>query len=526
MVDPFLLEVVRNGVYSIAEEMGTILKRSARSPLLKEAGDMSCALTDGEGRLIAQGRDLPIHLGIMAFTVKEFLKRISVHELRQGDVYYTNLLEVGGNHLPDVKVIKPIFVDDVVVAFAINLAHWPDIGGAMAGSYVPTATDLFQEGLQIPPLRLFTERGINQELLKLILQNIRNPTEREGDIYAQYACVEVAAKRLGELYRRHGRNALFECFNRFHDESEILMKRALEVLPPGHYRGEDFLDDDGVERQAIRIAVAIQVAKGRICFDFAGTAPECSGPLNCTIYSATSAVYYACKALLGPDIPPNEGCYRPIDVLIPQGSVLWPRSPNRPVCGNHETAHRVVDAIFKALAPALPQRVVAGGAASSGVLIINTRDGVKEKILFETHGGGEGGSAHRPGANGIRVHLTNTMNTPIEAIESEYPLQIDEYALRDGSGGAGLHDGGNGIRRSYRILCEHAEITLMFDRCSIPPWPLFGGNPGANTRIVVNPNTPLQRMMFGKDRIELKRGDVIQIETSGGAGYGVTVGPK
>src|SRR4030095_2434578 len=391
---PATLEVVRNALYAIAEEMSVIALSAARSPLLKERGDLSSALTDAEGRLIAQGRDIPIHLGVMGFTVKEFLKRVPKEGLRDGDVWFLKPPGVGRNPPPDVQALRPVFVGGRLVAFAINLAHWADIGGAVPGSYVPWATESYQEGLRIAPLRLFTADGPERHAIDFVLANLRGREEREGDIFAQFAANDVAARRLQDLFAHHGAETIDACFERLHDESEEQMRAALRALPDGAWEGEDFLDDDGIEDRRIRIKVRVEKRGDAATFDFAGTAKQALGPVNTTYYIACSGVYYAMKALVAPEAPPNEGCYRPLRVIVPPGSVLN-ADPDRPVVGgNHETSQRVVDAIVRALAPVIPDRVQAGGAAQAGGLLLRARlaDG-RWAVYYEVHGGGEGATA-------------------------------------------------------------------------------------------------------------------------------------
>jgi N-methylhydantoinase B len=480
-IHPATLEVVRNALYACAEEMSVIVMRSARSPLLKEAGDLSSALTDAEGRLIAQGRDIPIHLGVMGFTVKEFLKKVPTERLREGDVWFLNLPEVGGNHLPDVKALRPVFVDGRLVAFAINLAHWADIGGAVPGSYVPWATEAYQEGLRIAPIRLFSAEGPERHAIDFVLANLRGREEREGDIFAQFAANDVAARRLQELYAHHGAETVDACFARLHDESEAQMRAAIRALPDGVWEGEDWVDDDGVDDTPIRIRVRVEIAGDEARFDFTGTSPQVRGPVNTTYYIACSAVYYAMKALVAPDVPPNDGCYRPLHVHVPPRTVLS-ADPDRPVVGgNHETCQRIVDAIVKALAPALPDRVSAGGPTTSGVLIFGAR---------------------QP-----------------DVIEGEYPIMIEEQALRLGSGGDGAHRGGLGFRRAYRVLAPELTLTSMLDRRVIPPYGLAGGRDAAPFRITLNPG-PRERVIRGKETIRLAANDLVVIETCGGGGYG------
>jgi N-methylhydantoinase B len=520
-VHPITLEVVRNAIFAIAEEMSAIVMRSARSPLLKEAGDLSSALTDARGRLIAQGKDIPIHLGVMGFTVKEFLKRVSRRELRDGDQYYLNAPEVGGNHLPDVKAVRPVFAGDRLVAFAVSLAHWADIGGAVPGSYVPWATEAVQEGLRIPPIRLFTKKGPVPSALEFILGNLRGREEREGDLLAQYAANEVAARRLGELFERYGVATVLACFDRFRAESEGQMRAAIRSIPGGVYEGEDWVDDDGIEDRRIPVRVKVTIRGGQAHFDFTGTGHQVKGPVNATPFVTCSAVYYSLKALVGPEIPANDGCYRPISVTVPPGTILNP-PPDAPVVGgNHETSQRVVDAIFRALAPAIPERITAGGPTTAGLLIFGGRRDGRWYIFYEVHGGGEGAAAHRDGGHAVRVHMSNVMNTPIEVVEGEYPIEVLQHELRTGSGGAGTHCGGLGQVRVYRVLGE-ATLTTMLERRIVAPWGAFGGADGQPYRITLRRDGEM-RDVKGKETLQLEPGDEVTIETCGGGGYGLPI---
>ncbi len=520
MTDPVTLEVVRHAIYAIAEEMRAILMRSARSPVLKEAGDLSCAITDARGQLVAQGRDIPIHLGVMAFTVAEFLRRVPADSLREGDVYFTNHPEVGGNHLPDVKAIMPVFHRGRLAAFAITLAHWPDVGGARPGSYVADARDRYAEGLCIPPLALVRGGQLDEAAVELVLSNVRGREDRRGDILAQYAATAVAAARLRDLFDRVGVEVATRCMDRFLAESEAQMREEIAKLPPGEYRGEDWLDDDGVDDAPVRIAVRVRVEGTTLEVDFEGTAPETRGPLNATPFVTASAVFYTVRALLGPEIPANAGCYRPVRLRIPPGTVLNP-GPDAPrVGGNHETSQRVVDALLRALAPVLPDRIVAGGAGTSGLVMLSgLRSDRRPFVLYEVHGGGEGAGAARDGTNAVRVHMSNVMNTPVEVIESEYPLRVEWCELRPDSGGRGRFRGGVGLRRAYRILGERAELSTMVERVRRPPWGVFGGEDGAPFQIRCQRGDEVIPLR-GKENRDLVRGDLVMVDSCGGGGYG------
>jgi N-methylhydantoinase B len=521
-VDPFTVEVVRNALTAIAEEMSVVVMRSARSPLLREAGDLSSALTSATGELIAQGRDIPVHMGVMAATVKEFLKRVPAEQLAPGDVWFLNLPEVGGNHLPDVKAIRPVYVDGRLEAFAVSLAHWADIGGARPGSYVPDATDAWQEGLRIPPLRVFTAEGTDREKLDVILANLRGAPEREGDILAQMAATRTADQRLVELISRHGGDTVRACIAALHDQSEAQMCAALEAITDGVYEGHDQLDDDGAGGPPASVRVRLTIAGDEATFDFSETDDAVPGPLNTTRFSTAASVFYAIKAAAGPEIQPNAGCYRPLTIITRPGSLLDPPVESPVVGGNHETTQRVADAIFLALEAVIPERLTAGGPTTSGLLLFSgrhPRDG-RWTTFYETHGGGEGARIDRDGAPVVRVHMSNVMNTPAEVVETEYPLCVVRHALRRGSGGAGAHRGGDGMVREYRITGDQVGLTTMFERRVIPPYGLQGGEAGEPFRVTLIRANGESEELSGKTHVRLVRDDRIILESCGGGGYG------
>jgi N-methylhydantoinase B len=413
-----------------------------------------------------------------------------------------------------------VFAEGRLVAFAINLAHWADIGGAVPGSYVPWATEAHQEGLRIAPIRLFSAAGPDREKIDFVLANVRGRAEREGDLFAQFAADDVAARRLGELFAVHGVGTMQACFERLQAESEEQMRAAIRALPDGSWEGEDWLDDDGVDARPLRVRVKVTVEGDQATFDFTGTDAQARGPVNTTRFIACSSVYYAMKALVAPEVPPNDGCYRPLRVIVPPRSILDP-DPDRPVVGgNHETSQRVVDAIIKALAAAIPERVSAGGPSTSGVMIFGARTAEgRWTILYEVHGGGEGATATKDGASATRVHMSNVMNTPSEVIELEYPFRIEEHSLRPGSAGDGTHRGGLGLRRAYRVLAPEVTLTTMLDRRVVPPYGIVGGEAAAPFKITLNPG-PGARDIRGKETLTLHQGDLVVIDTCGGGGYG------
>ena len=521
VVDPVTLEVIRNALTATAEEMSLVVMRSARSPLLREAGDLSSALTDADGQLIAQGRDIPMHMGVMSFTVAEFLKRVPKERLAAGDVWFLNLPEVGGNHLPDVKAIRPVFIEGVIRAFAVSLAHWADIGGAVPGSYVANAVDAWQEGLRIPPFRLFTAQGADREKLDMVLANVRGATEREGDILAQMAATRSADERLQQLFTEHGTPTVVAAIAAIHDRAEAQMRTALHAIPDGVYSGEDWLDDDAAGGGPMLVKVRVTIKNDSAIFDFSETADAARGPVNTTPFIAAASVFYVVKALFGQDIQPSGGCYRPLKIITRPGSLLEPGFDKPVVGGNHETSQRVADAVFKAFEAVDPTMLTAGGPTTSGLMLFGGRraDGAWT-TLYETHGGGEGARHDRDGASVIRVHMSNVMNTPAEVIEAEYPIRIECQALRRGSGGDGKHHGGEGLHREYHVLCDDMSVTSMFERRVIPPYGLQSGKPGAPFKVTISEKNGRTFDLPGKANIRLGIGDRVIVDSCGGGGYG------
>ena len=520
-VDPVTLEVIRHALTATAEEMSLVVMRSARSPLLREAGDLSSALTDADGHLIAQGRDIPIHMGVMSFTVREFLKRVPRERLAPGDTWFLNLPEVGGNHLPDVKAIRPIFTQGEIVLFAVSLAHWADIGGAAPGSYFANATDAWQEGLRIPPFRLFTAAGPDREKLDMIAANVRGAEEREGDILAQVAAGRAAEIRIHQVMAEHGRSTVMAAIDAINDRAEAQMCEALEALPDGVYTGEDWLDDDAAGGAPVAVRVRVTIAGTRAQFDFSDTDDAARGPVNTTPFIAAASVFYVVKSLLGTDIQPCGGCYRPLDIVTRPGSLLDPGPESPVVGGNHETSQRIADTVFRALEATVPKQLSAGGPTTSGLLLFGGRraDGTWT-TLYEVHGGGEGARHDRDGAPVVRVHMSNVMNTPAEVVEAEFPIRIECQRLRRDSGGAGRRRGGDGLHREYRVLADNMSVTSMFERRVVPPYGLQGGDSGAPFRVTIARADGSRSEMPGKANLRLGRNDVVIVESCGGGGYG------
>jgi N-methylhydantoinase B len=519
--DPARREIVRHATAAIAESMKHDLMRSARSPVLREAGDLSCALTDSAGETVAQGNDIPMHLGVIGFTVRELIRWVGAAELRPGDVWFVNDPSVGGNHLPDVKAVRPVFHGGALRAFAVALAHWPDVGGALPGSYVPDAREIFQEGLRITPVRLFDADGERREPLDLVLANVRGADERLGDIRGQAATTAIAAARLRELFDEHGAETVVATWSELQGESEVRVRRALAAVPDGVFDGADALDDDGIGDEPVRIRCRVTVDGDHATFDYTRSDDEVAGPINTTRFIAAASTYYVVKALLAPDAEPNAGAWRPIDVRTRPGSICDASCTAPVVAGNHETSQRIADAAFRALATAVPGRVVAAGMGSSGLALFSGRhaDG-RPFFLYETHAGGAGAGAGHDGSSATRIHMSNVMNTPAEVIEAEYPLRVEAAAIRRGSGGGGVHRGGDGLRRRYRVLADDVRVTTIVERARVAPPGLLGGHAGAVSEVWLERDGE-RRLLRGKGTASLRAGDVIEIETAGGAGYGV-----
>lgn len=519
-LDPFVVEVIRHGLSAAAEEMSLVMTRSARSPLLREAGDLSSAITDADGGLVGQGRDIPVHLGAMAFTIRELLKSCPAANMREGDVLIYNLGALGGNHLNDVRVVRPVFVDGAIIAFALSLAHWPDVGGTWPGSYYAAAMDTFQEAMRIPPVLIATAAGLERGILAMILHNVRDPVSCEGDLMAQIAATSAAERRIRDLCAQHGTAVFLAAMTRLHDLSEAEMRAALADLPDGTWEGEDFLDDGGLDNGPARIHVRITISGDTAIFDLSGSCDRVTSFCNTTPFIARSAVVYAARILSGRDMQQNAGALRPLTIITRPGSILEPGWNAAVAAGNHETSSRIVDAIFRAMEHVLPERISAGGPTTAGMLNFSERMPDETwRMLYEVHGGGEGARHDRAGSPATRVHLTNTSNTPVEVIEATYAIRVERQMIRRGSGGAGAHRGGDGVVRSYRVLAEQMLLSTCVERMRVAPFGLKGGADGLPFRIRLERDGQTQPIS-GKANVFLRRGDVVTIETSGGGGFG------
>jgi N-methylhydantoinase B len=527
--DPATFEIVKNSLYKIAEEMRVVLAKTAYSPLLKSAGDYSCGVFDARGEMVAQGPDLPIHLGSMPDAVRAVVA-VFASDVHDGDVFVHNDPYFGGSHLPDVNVIRPAFHDGELLGYTCLRAHWPDIGSATPGSY-GAVTEIFGEGLRIPPLRLIRGGVLNVDLEKLIFANVRTPDERKGDLGAQLAATLRATERLQALARRYGSAALIGYMAQVMDYSERLMRAALMDLPDGEGRFEDFCDGDGIADDAsgtdarFRIKLSVQKTADRLIVDFAGTDPQVKGPMNAPLSVTASGVYCGLKTAVDPNnlIPPNSGCWRTIEIGAPKGSVVNAEFPAPVVYANHEMSHRVADMVMGALVDFLPEQVMACSQGTSAILTlggVDPRNG-RHYVSYETIKGGFGARPNKDGINCIASGISNTMNTPVEVLELAFPVRVERYEVNPDSGGAGRYRGGCGARRVWRML-EGADATgaLCMERMTSPPFGLRGGSAGAAAVVTLTAPDGVTRTLPSKGAFAAPAGSIIDMVTPGSGGFG------
>jgi N-methylhydantoinase B len=521
-VDPVTLEVVRNAAAAVCEEMNATLVRTSYSPNIKERKDCSCALFDADGALVAQAENLPVHLGAMPFSVAAALESFPPETLSPGDAVLLNDPYEGGAHLPDLTLVTPVFVEGELVALSANRAHHADVGGATAGSVGADSTEIYQEGLRIPPVKLRAGGEPNDAVYDLIERNVRTPEERRGDLRAQVAANETGADRVRELVGRYGTDTYRASLSAIQAYSERRIRAELDAFPDGEYRFEDVLDGDGRGATDLPIVATVTVEGDSVSIDYAGSADQTAGPVNAVLAVTVSATYYAVRAVTDPDIPPNAGCYRPIAVDAPSGSIVNPGPPAAVVGGNLETSQRVTDAVLGAFAEAVPARAAAAGQGTmNNVTFGGTDDDGDPFAFYETQAGGFGAHADGDGMDAVHVHMSNTLNTPAEVLETAYPLRVRRYALRPDTGGAGRHRGGLGLRRDIEVLTD-ATCSLLADRQRNAPYGLAGGGTGAKgeTYLLAGGEDADREPIAGKSTHDLEAGDVISLRTPGGGGYG------
>ena len=542
--DPIELEVFRNLFHSIAEEMGAALRRTAFSPNIKERRDYSCALFDGAGQVLAMGDHMPVHLGSMPMSVRAAIDALTLSE---GDVAMLNDPFRGGTHLPDITLVAPVFVNRKRQTrsalrrrgagmqrspsgprpdfFVAARAHHADIGGTYAGSMGP-CREVYQEGFRVPPVRIVRGGCLDRDVLALLLTNVRTPAEREGDLRAQLAACHTGVERLEDLCARYGAGRVEDAGRSLLDYSERIMRAFLAGVPRGSYAAEDSLDNDGVTDAPVRIAVRITFRRERsmpVIVDFSGNSPQVQGNINAVEAITFSACFYVFRCLLREDVPATAGLMRPIRLIAPEGTVVNAQPPAAVAGGNVETSQRIVDVLLRALAQALPDRIPAASSGTMNNLTIGGFDARGRKPVpfayYETIAGGSGAGALHDGVSGVHTHMTNSLNTPVEALEHNYPFRVTRYGLRQGSGGAGLHGGGDGIVREIEMLAD-STVTMLADRRSTRPYGLCGGDAGLPGRTDILRSDGRYERMPSKTSAALHRGDRIRVETPGGGGWG------
>ena len=513
-VDPAELTIANALFASVAEEMGVTLGRTAHSPNIKERRDYSCAVFDPQGRLVAQAAHIPVHLGAMPAAAAPLAP------FSPGDVVILNDPYLGGTHLPDITMVSPVFRGRRLVGFVASRAHQADVGGMTPGS-MPLAEELLQEGIIIPPIKLYERGRLNRAVLDLLLRNIRTPEERRGDLDAQTAAHRVGEERLREIVGRYGLRRAQRLMDALMDYAERMTRAAIASIPNGDYAFQDALDDDGLSDEPVAIRVRLSVQNDSLHCDFTGSAAERLSSANAVAAVTRSAVYYVVRCLLDEPVPSNNGCFRPVSLTMPEGSVVNPRPPRAVAAGNVETSQRIVDAVLGALAQALPDLIPAASAGTMSNVIIGGWDPQRSRpfAYYETVGGGAGAGPRTHGASGVHTHMTNTLNTPIEALEMAYPFRIVQYAIRQGSGGDGDHRGGSGIVRTWEFLAP-VTVTLLTDRQRRPPWGLAGGSDGAPGRSRLRRASGETVELPSKVKLKLFPGDQLTIETPGGGGWG------
>ncbi|WP_168166144.1 hydantoinase B/oxoprolinase family protein [Bosea sp. PAMC 26642] len=521
-IDPVRLEVIRNTLVAAAEEMSITIWRTSRSTVVREILDYSTAVFDASGNNIAQSARIPVHLNSMSDCLRRILDDfIPLEQWNDGDVIVTNDPYSGGQHLSDIQTFRPVFVDGVRVGIVGTLCHHVDVGGAAAGSYYAAATEIFQEGIRIPPLRLVDKGVLNTGVFEMLLHNIRQPDETRGDLNAQIAALGIGERAVTRMARKYGPDSLAAAMAAILDGSETMMRSALAALPDGEASFVELVDDDGQSDEPIRLEVRIVKSGDSIALDFAGSSPQVSGPVNNTRAMTCSAIYYALLAALGGDIPANSGCYRPVSVTLPPGSVVDAVFP-APVAGRMVINHRIAIAVFGALAQIAPKRIPAAYYAISYVYALQTlgRQG-KGQVYFDIEVGGWGAHAGGDGASALSCGLHNNTNAPIEMVEAKYPVTFTKYGLIPDSGGAGAFRGGLGLVREWRLDADAGKLGAHFERFRFPPHGIQGGKPGSlSSMTITHPDGSRTALRSKISGIPLKAGDIVTIETSGGGGYG------
>lgn len=517
-VNPILLEVFKNRFVSISEEMGVTLVRTAYSPNIKERRDSSCAIFNAKGEMIEQAAHIPVHLGSMPLSVKSAINEI---EMKEGDMVILNDPYKGGTHLPDITIVAPVYFEsDTPLFYVANRAHHADVGGMTPGS-MPLSTSIFQEGVIIPPIKFLENNKIDDKIFKFFLNNVRTPYEREGDFAAQIMANITGIKRIKELLQKYSREVILFYADELINYTERITEQTIKNIPDGTYEFQDFMDNDGIDDKKIKISVKIIVKNNRLTIDLSNSSKQVKGSVNAVYAITASTVLYVMRTLMEQDISTNAGILRPIEIITEKGTIVDAEFPSAVAGGNVETSQRIVDVLLGAFSKAIPNRIP---AASQGTMNNVAIGGLDERTgkpfaYYETLAGGMGGSSRNKGADAVHSHMTNTLNTPVEALEYSFPFLVTEYSVRKCSGGKGKFFGGNGLVREIKLLSD-AEVTVLSERRETSPYGLNGGENGKKgENIVINRDGEKIRMP-SKFSASLKKGEILRIETPGGGGWG------
>ncbi len=521
MTDMITMQVIRYGLEQIADEMGYTLVRTGRSTIITEIKDISCVITDAAGQTVAQAHHTPSLLAGFEITMRELVAAYGPEDLVPGDVIITNDPYKGGQHIMDLYAISPAFHEGKLVGFVGNIAHHSDLGGIAAGGVAGGIREIYLEGLRLPMVKFYKAGAEDREIAGIIANQIRLPDKTLGDIRAQVASLMVGTDRLDRLFTRYGAEVVHQACGDLLDYSERRMRKGLEALPDGTYEAEDFIDDDGIGDQPIRVAVSVTIKGDRAIVDLSGSDPQAQGNTNSTIANTHAAVYYVLIAVVDPHMPPNSGCYRPVEVIATPGTVVNPLLPGA-VAARTNCSQKIVEAMMFALAPIAPERVTAGSHGQITTCGFGGRDPETGEpfIYTDIQGGGNGARAFRDGADGQDGHLPRFMNTPVEAVEQRFPVRIERYAFIADSGGAGKYRGSLALRRDIRLLADQVSFARYGDRHKFAPQGLFGGRPGAVGAIVRNPGSNHEQRMASKGLDTLEKGDLISVRLPGAGGYG------
>lgn len=525
-LDPVTVEVIRHALTSASREMGATLRMTSCSPIFNEGNDYSCAIFDAHGQLVTHGEFLPIHLGSLSFSVAFAREAFALEGFHEGDTVITNDPYSGGSHLPDVTMVSPIYHHGELIAFAANRAHHLDVGGAVPGSFFPGARDNYQEGLRISPVKLFRAGERDAHLLRLITENSRLPEQMRIDLESQVSANRTAIERVRQLAGRHGARMLRVAMREILDYSERRMRAVIASWPDGQYTASDWLDNDGSSDEPREIRVTLTVAGDELCVDFAGSSPQTPGPLNSVLGYTHSGVYMTIQSATDPDIPPNAGCYRPIAIEAPEGSIVNPHFP-APCTGGNETVFVISNAIFRALAQIPGAKAMACDQGSSNNLLLSGRDprDGRPYVLYEYPEGGWGATHEHDGLSAVFSIAGNTWNVPVEVVERRFPVRVERYELRPDSGGPGRCRGGLGIRREHRVLGHDAQLTILANRVRVPPWGIDGGGEGAPAGFLLESDGADLREAAPElgskaSAVALADGDLVAQLTAGGGGWG------